>query len=228
MQWYDILHIEVECQIEESQVVETSRGQCIQPPQSTTFVISQKLFMTSIHTASSTTTPDHIVSNQSLLTTNSCVQILVQCCPACFCGTTFGRNFADGGDIHVAMDGNFHHCHHRSAGNSLSFYEPVYFLPKKDVDTMGCCVMQQWKKLLLLQCAKAVPDKAIDSCETSYEAADGKKQKTSTYGKIRWHRAHGTDLLPQHPIILCQHQHPQWTTKVCPCSHCTSFLLAAT
>ncbi|KAI6045221.1 hypothetical protein EDC04DRAFT_2925069 [Pisolithus marmoratus] len=55
-------------------------------------------------------------------------------------------------------------CHRRSAGDSPSFYEPSYFLPKA----------QRTKSI--------VPDEAIDQCEASYEAADGQKQKASMDG----------------------------------------------
>ncbi|KAF8835151.1 hypothetical protein BDN67DRAFT_1042529 [Paxillus ammoniavirescens] len=63
----------------------------------------------------------------SSLTTASCASILVQRCPACFGGTTFGWSLSiNGGDIHVATDGNFHHHHRCSAGDSPSFYDPAY------------------------------------------------------------------------------------------------------
>ncbi|KAI6010340.1 hypothetical protein EDC04DRAFT_2871207 [Pisolithus marmoratus] len=51
----------------------------------------------------------------------SCTEILIQHCPACFGGISFGRSLDKGGDIHVAMDGNFHHRHQHSAGDSPSF-----------------------------------------------------------------------------------------------------------
>ncbi|KAF9226042.1 hypothetical protein BS17DRAFT_698793, partial [Gyrodon lividus] len=54
----------------------------------------------------------------------------------------------------------------------------VYFLPKAQVDAVGQCIMKvckcQPKKHKAL-----IPDKAIYQCETSYEAADGKKQKAA-------------------------------------------------
>ncbi|KIJ65276.1 hypothetical protein HYDPIDRAFT_89158, partial [Hydnomerulius pinastri MD-312] len=85
----------------------------------------------------------------------------------------------DGGDIHITTDGNFHHRHCRSAGSSPFFYyKPAYFLPKSQVDTVGTHIDKQRKKSP--QTPKSlVPDEAIDSCESSYEAADGKKQKAS-------------------------------------------------
>ncbi|KAG1837541.1 hypothetical protein F4604DRAFT_1692187 [Suillus subluteus] len=88
-------------------------------------------------------------------------------CPACFGGVVFGRKLEEGGDIHVATDGNFHHRHRCSAGNSPHFYDPSYFLPKAQVDSTP--------KLH----APPVPHEAIDLCENSYEAADGKKQKAA-------------------------------------------------
>ncbi|KAG1787714.1 hypothetical protein EV424DRAFT_1476683 [Suillus variegatus] len=59
---------------------------------------------------------------------------------------------------HVATDGNFHHRHRRSAGDSPHFYDPSYFLPK----------VQSAPKLHVSH----VPDEAIDLCENSYEVAD--------------------------------------------------------
>ncbi|KIM55137.1 hypothetical protein SCLCIDRAFT_135230 [Scleroderma citrinum Foug A] len=117
-------------------------------------------------------------SKQSLFPGN-CASILVQRCPACFAGTAFGRSLTDGGDIHIALDGNFHHRHCRSAGDSPPFYNPAYFLPKWQVDAMGAHIEKEWKKPCKARKARKalVPDEAIDSCESSYEAADGKKQK---------------------------------------------------
>ncbi|KAG2369060.1 hypothetical protein BDR07DRAFT_1447882 [Suillus spraguei] len=110
-----------------------------------------------------------------------CASILMQCCPAC-------------GNIHVAMDSNFHHQHRRSAGDCPCFYDPSYFLPKTQVDEVGCCILS------LCKCpskkhTSSVPDEAIDKCEHSYEAADGKKQKavmdsfndTGVMALICWH-----------------------------------------
>lgn len=109
----------------------------------------------------------------------SCAQILVQRCPACFGGTVFGKSLAEGGDIHVSTDGNFHHRHRRSAGDCPSFYDPAYFLPKTEVDAMGQHIERQRKKPAKRRDVVIVPDEALNSCESSYEAADGKKQKTS-------------------------------------------------
>lgn len=107
-----------------------------------------------------------------------CDDQLVQRCPACFGGTTFARSLADGADIHVATDGNFHHRHRRSAGDSPVFHQPRYFLPKSQVDAVGKRLEQARKRPLRSRRAR-VPDEAVDNCQSTYEAADGNKQKTS-------------------------------------------------
>ncbi|KAI6144433.1 hypothetical protein BKA82DRAFT_3983238, partial [Pisolithus tinctorius] len=102
--------------------------------------------------------------------------ILVQRCPTCFAGTTFGRLLSEGGDIHVATDGNFHHCHQHSAGSCPPFYEPMYFIPKAQVDEVGHQIGQACKQSPRQHCV-IVPDEVIDQCEASYKAADSNKQK---------------------------------------------------
>ncbi|KAG1811363.1 uncharacterized protein BJ212DRAFT_1448371 [Suillus subaureus] len=89
-------------------------------------------------------------------------------CPACFGGVLYGKSTDNGGDIHIVMDGNFHHLHWHSTGNCPPFYDPTYFLPKDFIDQ---CPPKAHKLV--------VPDEAIDLCENAYEAADGKKQKAA-------------------------------------------------
>ncbi|KAG1839146.1 hypothetical protein DFJ58DRAFT_718617 [Suillus subalutaceus] len=139
VQWYDILQVEVECQVE-------------------TFQASSR------------------VSNSPLPT--QCAPLLVQRCPACFAGILHGRSTDEGGDIHVAMDGNFHHRHRRAAGDCPKFYDPTYFLPKTFVDTIGRHIDTQRKRPVRSH-VPLVPDEAVDQCENAYEAADGKKQKAA-------------------------------------------------
>ncbi|KIN93744.1 hypothetical protein M404DRAFT_170331, partial [Pisolithus tinctorius Marx 270] len=107
-----------------------------------------------------------------------CVSILVQRCPTCFAGTMFGRPLSEGGDVHVATDGNFHHRHRCLAGSCPPFYEPTYFIPKAQVDKVG-----RWIGWACKQSPRQhriiVPDEAIDQCEASYEAADSNKQKAA-------------------------------------------------
>ncbi|KAI6028170.1 hypothetical protein EDC04DRAFT_2572998 [Pisolithus marmoratus] len=67
----------------------------------------------------------------------TCAVLLVQHCPACFGGNVFGQSLAEGGDIHVATDGNVHHQHRCSVGDCSAFYDPVHFISKSQVDTVG-------------------------------------------------------------------------------------------
>ncbi|KAG7091531.1 hypothetical protein E1B28_010560 [Marasmius oreades] len=46
---------------------------------------------------------------QNPLATGACASVLQRLCPACFGGDRFGLSFDDGGDVHVALDGNLHH-----------------------------------------------------------------------------------------------------------------------
>ncbi|KAG6836659.1 hypothetical protein H0H93_005329 [Arthromyces matolae] len=107
-----------------------------------------------------------------------CARILQRRCPACFGGTVFGRSFDEGGDIHVAIDGNFNHRHLISSGDCPKFYNPEYFLSKEQVDEAG-------QRIELARGRKAkkrtaiVPDEAIDECESSHVAGSGSNTKTN-------------------------------------------------
>ena len=195
VQWYDILQVEVDQKIKVTLQV---CGDCIRnvkiqahltTPTSTPCTPVQCLQSMIPHHPSSTNSlhdlppipapaSDVFPSYKQSLTPGSCASILIQQCLPCFGGTIFGRSIADGGDIHVATDSNFHHHYYWSAGNSPSFYNPVYFLPKGQVDKMGVHIKKQRKKPLKT-CKPVMPDDAINSCEASYKAANGKKQKTS-------------------------------------------------
>ena len=199
VQWFDVLHVEVEQRIEASLQICRERVKASKLPQVTPSTpIPCTRNQTSPLVKSSFSYPmTPLKYNSSMLTSASdldtppsnlllslgcCAPILVQHCPVCFAGTTFGRPLSDGGDIHVAMDGNFHHRHRQSASDSPPFYDPAYFLPKRQVDAIGTHIEKQRKTLPKARKA-LVPNKAIDSCESSYEATDGKKQKASMEGR---------------------------------------------
>ena len=86
--------------------------------------------------------------------------------------------YFSGGDCHVATDGNFHHRHLTRAGDSPSFYEPDYFISKAQVDAVGDRIEHARQRPSRVYKTK-VPDTAIDDCQDSHEAADGRKEKTS-------------------------------------------------
>ncbi|KAG1784984.1 uncharacterized protein HD556DRAFT_1250578 [Suillus plorans] len=150
VQWYDILQVEVERQVE--MVVQQHRDHIAK------FQVSSR------------------VPNSPSLT--QCAPLLVQRCPACFAGILHGRSTDEGGDIHVAMDGNFHHRHRRAAGDCPNFYDPTYFLPKSFVDAIGHHIDTQHKRPVKSY-VPLIPNEAVDQCENAYEAADGKKQKAA-------------------------------------------------
>ncbi|KAG2344746.1 hypothetical protein BDR05DRAFT_947110, partial [Suillus weaverae] len=144
IQWFNVLQIEVECQLEAA--------------------------LQMCH--------DHVEASEEKGLQEHCAPILIQRCPACFGGVQFGQDLNKGGDIHVATDGNFHHRHRRSAGDSPHFYDPSYFLPKVQVDAIGHHITRSRKSTPKLHVSH-VPNEAIDLCENSYEAAEGKKQKAA-------------------------------------------------
>ena len=160
-QWYSILHVELEKQVDNI----TQQCQLLVKPTIEPLADPMSASLS-------------LAVQQDPPSRSSCAKILIQQCPACFSSTSFRKPLDQGGDIHIATDGNFHHRHRRSAGNSPSFYEPSYFIPKAQVDTVGWHIDRahqhptKWLQSI-------VPDKAIDQCEASYEAADGQKQKTA-------------------------------------------------
>lgn len=159
VQWYDVLQVEIERQVDAG--LQRSRD----------------------YVASHRPPPPPTVTNEESLTSTvlhfgRCAPLIAQRCPACFGGTLYGRPVDQGGDIHVATDGNFHHRHRRSAGDCPRFYEPTYFLSKQFVDAVGRRIDAQRKRPPKLR-TSLVPDEAIDQCESAYEAADGKKQKAA-------------------------------------------------
>ena len=164
VQWYGILQVELEMQVND--IIHCCRLLSKQTSEDTSQLDpSPSLSLAHAH--------------HGLPSRNTCAEILIQCCPACFGGTLFGRSLDQGGDIHVATDGNFHHRHWQSAGDSPSFYEPFYFLPKAQVDAVGRHI-DRARRHPSKGSQSEVPDEAIDQCEASYEAADGQKQKAST------------------------------------------------
>ncbi|KAJ7575335.1 hypothetical protein C8J56DRAFT_1032566 [Mycena floridula] len=103
-----------------------------------------------------------------------CAQFLQDLCPACFGGRLFGRTFQQGGDIHVSTDGNFHHRHFKSAGDTPSFYCPSHFVSKKDVDDTHASIDLARKRPAPKQ---KLPNEAVDGCKESHQAAKPERKK---------------------------------------------------
>ncbi|OCH83923.1 hypothetical protein OBBRIDRAFT_815662 [Obba rivulosa] len=137
---------------------------------------------TSHTTESSTPSPPSKPKSDDDSTSGSrreCASFLQHRCPACFGGAEWGRPFAEGGDIVVAIDGNFSHRHLRSAGDSPAFYDPDYFIPKEKVDAVGARIEALCKTPSNRRYVPKVPDEAVDACEQGHTAADEQKAKTN-------------------------------------------------
>ncbi|KZP13887.1 hypothetical protein FIBSPDRAFT_669407, partial [Athelia psychrophila] len=106
-------------------------------------------------------------------------RLLQSLCPACFAGRTWGRSFNEGGDFHMLIDGNHHHRHQTSSGDSPHFYNPRYFLSKEEVDAVGDNIDKARKQPARKYKLK-VPEEAIQECHDSHTAANENKQKADT------------------------------------------------
>ncbi|KAF9479003.1 hypothetical protein BDN70DRAFT_807721 [Pholiota conissans] len=128
-------------------------------------------------------------------------RILRQLCPACFGGTRHGRPLQDGGDFQVATDGNFHHRHLVSGGESIRFHQPAHIIPKSFVDEVGDLLRQAKKTSPKCRNPK-VPDTAVDECEKSHDAADGDKKKGGSSNEGRYDDMGWMSLVCRHDIPL--------------------------
>jgi len=183
VQWFDSLKVTVRKSVENA--IQTAHDRISQAVPSTGPEFS------GTETSSAPDAPSYYKPSST-----EAARLLQKRCPACFGGRVKGRSFAEcvilffpsnlpkliiyfsGGDIHVATDGNFHHRHLSRAGDSPSFYEPDYFISKAQVDAVGDRIERARQRPSRVY-KKKVPDAAIDDCQDSHEAADGRKEKTS-------------------------------------------------
>ncbi|EMD37963.1 hypothetical protein CERSUDRAFT_48433 [Gelatoporia subvermispora B] len=192
IQWYDSLRILIEQTIEDA--IDQARSLvsnhlASQSPAGSTLPNAQSLALsstTAIDSSNTTSIPDHASTSvpaddpRTASPPQSAASILQRRCPACFGSDQWGRPFSDGGDVVLAVDGNFSHRHLRSAGDSPAFYQPEYFLPKSQIDAIGERIDALRKKSPSSTYIKRVPDEAVDNCERGHEAADESKVKTPT------------------------------------------------
>lgn len=106
-----------------------------------------------------------------------------------------------GGDFHIATDGNFHHRHLISAGESIAFHSPKHIIPKSFVDGVGDSIFHARRSPSKPWRAR-VPDAAVDECEKSYEAADGDKKKPGSGSGLRYDDMGWMSLVCRHDIPL--------------------------
>ncbi|TFK61292.1 hypothetical protein BDN72DRAFT_863712 [Pluteus cervinus] len=140
---------------------------------------------------------------QPRLTLGEAARSLRNRCPACFGHTQWGRSLDLGGDVHIGLDGNFHHRHAVSAGDGPKATDPVWFLPKAQVDGVGRQIEAARKKKPK-NFARKVPDAAVDGCQESYEAADGDKKKAAT------DKFDDNGLM----FLVCRHDIPLFFTNI--------------
>ncbi|KAJ7588018.1 hypothetical protein C8J56DRAFT_889864 [Mycena floridula] len=104
--------------------------------------------------------------------TGECHRMLRDLCPACFGGSHFGRPLKEGSDIHVAIDGNFHHRHIAGTGEDIPFHRPMHFVSKSFIDRVGDRI-QEARGKKPKKYVPVVPDIAVNACHESHNAAKG-------------------------------------------------------
>ncbi|TFK61371.1 hypothetical protein BDN72DRAFT_743548, partial [Pluteus cervinus] len=145
----------------------------------------------------------HRSSVSKPLTRGQAARFLVNRCPACFGHTEWGRSLNNGGDVHVCLDGNFHHRHQAASGDGPRVVDPDWLLSKVQVDEVGRKIEEARKKKPK-DYARKVSDHAIDGCQESYEAADGDKKKATT------------DKFDDHGLVflVCRHDVPLFFANI--------------
>lgn len=83
-----------------------------------------------------------------------------------------------GGDVQVAVDGNFNHRHLKSAGDCPEFYTPQYVLSKEQIDEVGKRI-EKLRKTPAKVRRPVVPDEAVNERESSHTAGSGSNSKTN-------------------------------------------------
>ncbi|KAG6883278.1 hypothetical protein C0993_007006, partial [Termitomyces sp. T159_Od127] len=187
IQWYDNLQVRIEQKVEAAivsadQLIQANKAgkmlvpDSAQPEHSTPE--DPNCHAPLLSTPSSFGGCSPVSSSSAPMPLTHCARVLQRRCPACFGGTTFGRSFEDGGDVHVCVDGNFNHRHLKSSGDCPKFYEPEYMLPKCQVDVAGHRIEQARKKSPKAR-TPSVPDEAVDECESTHVAGSGSNSKTN-------------------------------------------------
>ncbi|KAJ7886955.1 hypothetical protein B0H13DRAFT_2534733 [Mycena leptocephala] len=111
-----------------------------------------------------------------LLTPGRADRILRERCPACFGLQTWGRPLQEGGDVQLGSDGCFSYRHLKSAGDGPILYTPDYFIPKEKMNEVKARIDAARSKPPA-KVKPAMPQEALDACESSWEAANEKKKK---------------------------------------------------
>ncbi|KAJ7845678.1 hypothetical protein B0H13DRAFT_1647204, partial [Mycena leptocephala] len=125
--------------------------------------------------------PEEALAQGPTLTPGRADRILRERCPACFGLQTWGRpviltSMNRGGDVQLGGDGCFSYRHLKSAGDGPISYTPDYFIPKEKMIEVKERLDAARKKPPA-KVKPAIPQEALDACESSWEATNEKKQK---------------------------------------------------
>ncbi|KAJ7575069.1 hypothetical protein C8J56DRAFT_1063965 [Mycena floridula] len=160
IQWYDCLKVKVSERVEQAIRLCSETLDDFTDASASTRDLQQYL-------------QNHLVD---LPTPGEAARVLQDRCPACFGGRLWGRSFREGGDFHVSTDGNSHHRHFKSAGDTPPFYDPKFFLPASYVQETKALIDAARSKPKKNK-PKKLPDDAVDACEESHEAAKSDRKK---------------------------------------------------
>jgi Kyakuja-Dileera-Zisupton transposase len=106
--------------------------------------------------------------------------------------------------IHVCLDGNFHQKHRKASGAGHHFYVPQLFISKTQVDAVDKRLDELRKRPVRQTNIDENYETAIDTCENSHEAANGKRVKANA------------ELFDDTGImaLLCRHDEPLFVANI--------------
>ncbi|KAL0569425.1 hypothetical protein V5O48_012542 [Marasmius crinis-equi] len=104
---------------------------------------------------------------------------LQRACKACYGGMICGLSFQEGGDVHVAVDANFHHRHLKSGGDGVTFQHSIRWISKETIQVVDARITTARAKPPKLR-TPDVPDEIVDSDRDSHQAANGDTKKESS------------------------------------------------
>ncbi|CAK5269727.1 unnamed protein product [Mycena citricolor] len=110
------------------------------------------------------------------LTKGRADRVLRERCPACFALEEWGRSLSEGGDVQLGGDGCFSLRHLRSSGDGPIPFSPAYFLSDAEMKTTRARITAARAKPPR-KFKPAIPQAALDSCQSSFDAANESKQK---------------------------------------------------
>ncbi|KAG8924039.1 hypothetical protein FRC02_010683 [Tulasnella sp. 418] len=202
MQWYDLLWLEVNKQVQEA--IDDTMLRVLSKNKEREDGLGQP-----------ESEKQSREGKHQVLTYGECPRFLQDRCPLCFAGRYFGKSPSmEGSDIQVSVDANFSNRHARSSGESPEFYDPTYFISKSKVDTVGDRIASARKAPIRPTYVPKVDDASVDSCERSFQAANEAAAKTKG---AKFDDTGLTALVCRHdiPLFICNVDTPGEQQKYC-------------